>query len=153
MKSRVMVFGTFDLLHYGHVRLLNNSKKLGGKNSELIVVIARDSSVLKIKKTPPIYNEEQRMILISELKAVDKAILGHEGPDKLKIIEEYHPNIIVLGYDQKIDVDELKEELTKRGMPDIKILRLEKFGDPDYNSSSKIRKKIIQNGKIAANSS
>ncbi|MHA1798534.1 MAG: adenylyltransferase/cytidyltransferase family protein [Candidatus Helarchaeota archaeon] len=153
MKNRVMVFGTFDLLHYGHVRLLNNSKKLGGKNSELIVVIARDSSVLKIKKTPPIYNEEQRMILISELKAVDKAILGHEGPDKLKIIEEYHPNIIVLGYDQKIDVDKLKEELAKRGMPDIKILRLEKFGDPDYNSSSKIRKKIIQNGKIAANSS
>ena len=146
MKTRVMVFGTFDLLHYGHVRLLNNSKKLGGKESELIVVIARDSSVKKIKKNPPIYNEKQRMILISELKAVDKAILGHEGPDKLKIIEEYRPNIIVLGYDQKISIEELQEKLASRGMSDVKVIRLEKFGDPDYNSSTKIRDKILKNG-------
>ena len=146
MKIRVMVFGTFDLIHYGHVRLLNNSKKLGGRDSELIVVVARDSSVKKIKKNAPIYNEEQRMILISEFKAVDKAILGHEGPDKFKIIEEYRPNIIVLGYDQKISIEDLQKELASRGLPDVQVLRLEKFGDPDYNSSSKIREKIIKNG-------
>jgi len=147
MKTRVMVFGTFDLLHYGHVRLLNNSKKIGGANSELTVVVARDSSVLKIKNNAPIYNEEQRRILISELKAVDRAILGHEGPDKLKIIEEYHPHIVVLGYDQKIEVEELQKKLKARGLTDIKVMRLEKYGDPDYNSSSKIKQKILQNGK------
>ncbi|NHI91338.1 MAG: FAD synthase [Candidatus Lokiarchaeota archaeon] len=152
MPKRVMVFGTFDLLHYGHVRLLKNSKKLGGKDSELIVVIARDSSVMKIKKIPPIYNEDQRMILISELKPVDKAVLGYEGPDKLRIVEEYKPNIIVLGYDQKVSIEKLQSELKKRGLPNVRIIRLEKYGDPDYNSSTKIREKIIQNGKAIANS-
>ena len=148
MKTRVMVFGTFDLLHYGHVRLLNNSKKIGGRDAELTVVVARDSSVTNIKKNPPIFNEEQRRILISELKAVDRAILGHEGPDKLKIIEEYQPHFIVLGYDQRIEIEDLKKKLKERGMPDVQILRLEKFGDPDYNSSTKIKEKIRQNGKV-----
>jgi len=143
-----MVFGTFDLLHYGHVRLLNNSKKIGGENAELTVVVARDSSVFRIKNNAPVFTEEQRRILISELKAVDRAILGHEGPDKLKIIEEYQPHIIVLGYDQKIKVEELQKKLEERGLQDVKVLRLEKFGDPDYNSSTKIKQKIIlQNGK------
>ncbi len=46
---RVIAFGTFDLLHYGHIKMLETAKELGGEKGELVVVVARDESVLKIK--------------------------------------------------------------------------------------------------------
>ncbi|MHA1315301.1 MAG: adenylyltransferase/cytidyltransferase family protein [Candidatus Helarchaeota archaeon] len=149
-KIRVMVFGTFDLLHIGHVTLLEKARELGGKDAELIVVIARDSSVLKEKGRPPIFNEKQRLALIQALKAVDVALLGNKDPDHFKIILDVKPDVIVLGYDQKVDLDALEKTLTQRGLKDFKVLRLEKYGEPGYNSSSsikeKIKEKILENG-------
>lgn len=141
--TRVLAFGTFDILHYGHVKLLENAKKLGGKNSELIVVISRDTSSLKDKGELPIFPEDQRLKLIESLKVVDKAVLGCKGEDRLRVIEHLKPNIIVLGYDQPVEIIELQEELLKRGI-DVKIVRLLKYGDASFNSSSKIKRKIIE---------
>jgi FAD synthetase len=72
------------------------------------------------------------------LKPVDEAILGNEGPDKLKIVEKIKPDMIVLGYDQKWDERQLKQELLKRGLK-INVIRLKKYNE---NNSSAIKNKI-----------
>ncbi|RZN56469.1 MAG: FAD synthase [Candidatus Methanomethylicota archaeon] len=132
---RVLAAGCFDLLHYGHLKYLEEAKKLGGENAELIVVVARDSTIIKRKGHPPIMNEEHRRALVEALKPVDKAILGREDFDIISIINEVKPDIIALGYDQK----DLEEILLKMNL-NIKIVRLEKYG----NISSSMIREIIK---------
>jgi len=135
--KKIATFGVFDLIHPGHVKFLEKCKSLD-KNSKLIVVIARDSTVIKEKGKRSIMSEEHRKYVVQALKPVDKAILGNEGLDKLKIVEEIKPDIIVLGYDQVWDEGELKKEVEKRGLK-IRVLRLKKYDDI---SSTSIKDKI-----------
>jgi FAD synthetase len=141
-KTRVLAFGTFDIVHSGHAKYLEESRKLGGKNAELIVVVARDSTVHSVRGRDPIFPEEQRRYLIESLKPVDKAILGYEGGDRLRIVEELKPDIIALGYDEKPSEDYLNRELKKRGLSGTKVIRLSKYGDEILNSTSKVVKRI-----------
>ncbi|NVM28657.1 MAG: FAD synthase [Candidatus Helarchaeota archaeon] len=144
--TRVVAFGTFDLLHYGHVKMLEKAKELGGGDAELIVVISRDESALKVKGDPPIFPSEQRLKLIKALKVVDDAVLGYKGDtwkDRIQIIVDLKPNVIALGYDQPVSIDALQDELNKRGMKS-KIVRLKKYGEASFNSSSKIVQKIFE---------
>jgi len=98
-RKIVLASGVFDLLHLGHVRYLEEAKKAGGKNSELIVIIARDSTVEKRKGKKPIMPEHQRRALVESLKVVDEAILGFEEFDIGKVVEKIKPDVIVVGYD------------------------------------------------------
>ena len=142
-RKRILCFGTFDILHYGHVKYLEEAKKLGGDNAYLIVVVARDSSVEAMKGKKPIFSEEHRRALVSSIKPVDEAILGTEGADKLKIFEEIRPDMVALGYDQWPSMTWLKEELKERNI-ECEIVRLSKFGSEELNSSSLIIKKILK---------
>ena len=67
--AKVMATGTFDLLHMGHIFYLREAKKLG---DELVCVVARDSTVRKLKHEP-VTPEDMRLSIIRELKIVDKA--------------------------------------------------------------------------------
>ena len=131
MKT-ILTCGVFDILHAGHVKFLEACKKLD-KNSKLIVVISRDSTVLKEKGKKPVMAEEERRLIVESLKSVDKAILGNEGSDKLIIVEELKPDIIVLGYDQDWDEKDLKKQLEKRGLK-TEITRLKRY--ENVNSTS-----------------
>ena len=135
--KKVATFGVFDVLHSGHIKLLNKCKSLF-KNSKLIVIIARDSTVLRERKRKPVFSEEERRFIVQSLKPVDEAILGNEGIDKLKIVEKIKPDVIVLGYDQTWDEKDLEEELKRRGLK-VKVIRLKKYSD---SKSSRIRKKL-----------
>lgn len=141
-RTRVLAFGTFDIVHAGHAKYLEESRKLGGSNSELIVIIARDSTVKSLRGREPIFPEEQRRYLVESLKPVDRAILGYEGEDRLRVVEELKPEIIALGYDEKPSEDFLKTELKKRGLAGTKVKRLTKYGDEVLNSTSKVVKRI-----------
>jgi FAD synthetase len=141
-KTRVLAFGTFDIVHAGHAKYLEESRKLGGKEAELIVVIARDSTVKSIKGREPIFSEDERRYLVESLKPVDKAILGYEGEDRLKVVEDFKPDVIALGYDEKPSEDYLKKELKARGLKGTKVVRLSKYGDEVLNSTSKVVKRI-----------
>ncbi len=121
----VMAFGTFDILHPGHIYFLKQAKKYGN----LIIVIARDKTVKKIKGKLPRYSEKQRLEALKGLNLVDKAVLGYLG-DKCKIINKFQPNIIALGYDQTHFTERLKKEFKK-----IKIIRLKAFKPEIYKSS------------------
>jgi len=140
----VLASGAFDLLHYGHVYYLTNAKKTGGENAKLIVVVAKDRTVEKLKGKKPIIPEDQRRALVESLKVVDEAILGYEDMDMLKVIEKVKPDVIALGYDEEKIEKKLKKIIAEKGL-NIKIVRIDRFGEKGITSSSKIKKKIIEN--------
>jgi len=139
----VLASGVFDLLHLGHVRFLEEAKKAGGKNAELIVIVARDSTVEKRKGKKPVVPESQRRALVESLKVVDEAILGYEEFDMGRVIDKIKPDIIALGYDQDNMEKAVKKYVKKSGLK-IKIVRIGKFGEDELDSSSKIKQKIIE---------
>jgi FAD synthetase len=143
-KTVVLASGVFDLLHLGHVKFLEEAKKAGGENAELVVIIARDSTVQKTKGRKPIMSENQRRALVDSLKVVDQAVLGFENFDIADVIEKIKPDIIALGYDQKEMMRQVQEYIRKHRL-NVKVVRIGKFGEDTLDSSSKIRQKIIEN--------
>ena len=133
---RVMASGVFDIIHMGHVYYLQEARKLG---DELVVVVARDSTVRK-QKHEPITPEEMRRQLVESLKPVDRAVLGGEG-DMFKIVEEIEPDIIAIGYDQPHDAEAIKTELSKRGL-NIELVKISHLGG-DLDGTRKIVRKVI----------
>jgi FAD synthetase len=135
---KVMATGTFDLLHLGHIYYLKEAKRLGDK---LVVVVATDSTVRKLKHEP-INSETIRLEIIKELKIVDEAYIGHEE-DMYTIVSELKPDIIALGFDQYHNENTIKNELKKRKI-NSKIVRLSEFkGGSDLEGTRKIISKII----------
>ena len=135
---RVMATGTFDLLHMGHIYFLKEAKKLG---DTLCVVVARDSTVRKLKHEP-VNPEEIRLNLIKEVKVVDEAYLGHED-DIYAIVEEIKPDIIALGYDQIHDENKIRSELKNRKLK-AKVIRLSEYVcGSDLDGTRRIIQKII----------
>lgn len=125
-----MCFGTFDILHPGHIFFLKESKKLG---DNLVVVVALDSTISAVKGIVPKYNEKQRVEHIRDLRIADKVMVGYEA-DKYEVIEEINPDVIALGYDQNGYADTLKAEMEKRKM-NPKIVRLDSYKEEHYKSS------------------
>lgn len=142
-KKVVLASGTFDLLHYGHVKYLEEAKRIGGKNAELIVIVARDSTVKKRKGRKTVMPEDQRRSLVEALKVVDEAILGCEDFDMIKVVEKTNPDIIAVGHDQSDIEKEVRKALLKKEIP-IQVVRVGRFGKDELNSSSKIKRKIIE---------
>ncbi|MDH7506764.1 MAG: FAD synthase [Candidatus Thermoplasmatota archaeon] len=143
---KVMATGAFDILHMGHIYYLKEAKKLG---DTLVVVVATDSTVRKLKHEP-INPEKVRLKIIKELKVVDEAYLGHED-DIYEIVKEIKPDIIALGYDQIHNEEEIKKQLKKRKI-NAKVVRLSEFkGGSDLEGTRKIISKIITAYKFQKN--
>jgi len=128
--KQIMVFGTFDGLHPGHLDFFKQAKDYG---DYLTVVIARDINVKKIKGKLPKYSETERLKQIIALKQVDRPILG-QIKDVYKVIRDEKPDIIALGYDQ----EKYTNNLVKK-FPKIKIIRLKPY-KPEIYKSSKLNK-------------
>ncbi|MCW4054816.1 MAG: FAD synthase [Candidatus Bathyarchaeota archaeon] len=142
-KKIVLASGVFDLLHLGHVKFLEEAKKIGGKDAELVVIIARDITVEENKGRKPIMSENQRRALVESLKVVDEAVLGFEKFDLGDVIERVKPDFIALGYDQADMEKDIRRYLTKHKL-NIQIIRIGKFEEDELDSSSKIRQKIVE---------
>jgi FAD synthetase len=143
-KKVVLASGVFDLLHLGHVKFLEEAKKAGGKDAELIVIIARDSTVEKNKGRKPVMPENQRRALVESLKVVDEAVLGFEEFDIGDVIERIKPDVIALGYDQA-DMEKHVQEYVDKHKLKVAVVRIGKFEEDALDSSSKIRQKIVEN--------
>ena len=127
--KKVIAFGTFDLVHPGHLHFLKGAKEYG---DYLVVVVARDNTVCNIKGKNPKFNENERLENIKKLSIADKVILGCLD-DKYQAIVDEQPDIIALGYDQKVFVDNLAEVI-----PDhVQIVRISPYL-PDLYKSSKL---------------
>jgi len=129
--KKVMVFGTFDGLHKGHLHFFRQAKNLAPK-IKLIVSIARDKNVLKIKGRLPLKNERERMMTVKKSGLVDKVVLAGKTNHIPHILKE-SPHIIALGYDQKRYVKNLKKDLKEKGIL-VEIVRLKPYQQNIYKS-------------------
>lgn len=130
---KVMVFGTFDGLHFGHLNFFEQARGLSPRKSFLIVSIARDKNVFRIKKRLPTLNEKERMALVRKCSLADKVVLSGIKNYLPHIIKE-HPDIIALGYDQRAYVQNLKKDFKNKGLR-VNIIRLKPYKEEKYKSS------------------
>ena len=138
-SKKVLVVGTWDLLHPGHISFLWEAKKLG----KVYVIVAKDTNVAKSKGRPPIIPEMQRAEVLKNLKPVDHVVIGDEV-DFLKPVAEIKPDIILLGPDEKYSEEKLREELAERGLGPIIIRISERFESFPLNSTTEIIRKVIR---------
>ena len=125
-----MCAGTFDIIHPGHLYYLSEAKKYGDR---IVVVVARDDTSKSVKGKKPLHNEKQRLEAVRMLEIVDEAVLGRLG-NIFDIIGEINPNVICLGYDQKVQKQELEDELKKRGIK-ADVIRIGPYMENVYKSS------------------
>lgn len=142
----VLATGAFDILHYGHVRFFEEAKKAGGKNSRLIVIVASDRTVEARKGRKPVLPEWERRALVASLRVVDESFIGFEDIEMEKIIERLRPDIIAVGYDQN-DIEKRVRQLIATKGYTVKLVKLERYGSEDLDSSSKIMGRILESWK------
>ena len=142
-RKTVLATGVFDLLHLGHLRFLEESKRKGGPGSILVVIVANDKTVFRRKGKDPVVPGDQRRELVGALSVVDRAILGREEIDLLGDLREVKPDIVSVGYDQ----DEIRTAVTRliqrEGLP-IRVVRIRRFGPIGFNSSSKLKRRVVR---------
>jgi FAD synthetase len=132
MKT-ALAFGSFDILHPGHLHYLKAASRYG----RLIVIVARDSSIRKLKGRSPVMDENSRLELVGSLKFVDKAVLGgriRRWNDAYNILLEYKPDFLVFGYDQNVDMDYLHGFLARNGIRP-RIVRLKAHNKKSHKST------------------
>ncbi len=127
MGRKVVCAGTFDHFHMGHRDFLKQAKKLG---DELTVIVARDETVKRIKGFQPTHNEQMRKHDVEESCIPELVILGNLDTDLFQILQELQPDVIALGYDQRVS----EEEIAKR-FPSCTVVRLASFQPDRYKSS------------------
>jgi cytidyltransferase-like protein len=133
--TRVMVFGTFDMVHKGHEDLFRQARALV-PDPYLIVSVARDQSAERVKGQKPRNNEDVRLNNVTQVAGVDEALLGDED-GRMKHIVAMHPDIIALGYDQVGEyVENLEKDIQAAGLS-TKIVRLKAY-QPDIYKTSKL---------------
>ena len=134
--TKIMIFGTFDMIHPGHEDLFRQARELGAK-PYLIVSIARDSVAVRYKKNALHNNEDARLKALHAHPLVDEAVLGDEVGYVAHIVDAA-PGIIALGYDQEGEyVENLEKELTVVGLRP-RIVRLAAY-KPEIYKTSKLR--------------
>lgn len=141
-RSIVLASGVFDLIHPGHVRFLEKAKEAGGPDAKLIVIVATDATVKKMKGVYPVLPESERKILVEALKPVDEVYLGSENLDISGAIRRYKPKIVAVGYDQNNVEQMVRGFLKTQGLP-IQVIKIGRFGLEEFASSSKIKHKIV----------
>lgn len=129
-KIKTMAFGTFDIFHQGHENFLKQARERG---NYLIVVIARDKTVLKVKGKLPRNSEIARLKAVLKSELADKAVLGGLK-NKYAVIKKHQPDIICLGYDQNAFTEKLEEKLKEYKLK-TKIIRLKPYYPTKYKSS------------------
>lgn len=104
--KRVLTFGTFDLFHVGHLRILQRAKALG---DYLIVGVSTDELNLRKKGTYPSYSEDERLEIIRSVRYVDEAFLEESLERKREYILRFGADVLVMGDDWKGKFDEFSD--------------------------------------------
>lgn len=130
----VVTFGTFDILHIGHIRILQRASQLG---DTLIVGVSSDKLNIQKKNRKSVFNQSERIELIMSLKYVDAVFIENSLEEKEKYLRKFKADILVMGDDWKGKFDYLTDNL------DIKIIYLPRT---NYNiSTTNIIKEIKEN--------
>lgn len=104
--KRGLTFGTFDVFHYGHLRILERSKELC---DHLTVGVSSDELNASKKGRPPYYSLTERLAIIGALKMVDKVFVEESLELKGDYIREYGADVLIMGDDWAGRFDQFKE--------------------------------------------
>lgn len=104
MKT-VITFGTFDILHIGHINILHRAKALGDR---LVVGISTDALNYSKKQRYPVYPEAERLEIIRSLRVVDDVFLEESLELKGEYIKQHRADVLVMGADWEGKFDEFK---------------------------------------------
>lgn len=121
-KKTVMIFGTFDFFHAGHLSFLTQARTYG---NNLIAVVARDETAKRVKGDRPFHTEEERVNILKHIDLIDEVLLGSQH-DMYEVIRKKKPDVIVLGYDQKAFAQNLKRVLQQFGLR-IDVIRAKSY--------------------------
>jgi FAD synthetase len=133
---RGLLFGTFDLLHPGHLSVFAQAQALV---DELAIIIARDTTVQRLKGLQPHESEEQRRAAVQAALPNATVVLGDEAGNFLAPVQLLAPDLILLGYDQR-----LPPGLTEQDLP-VPVVRLNAF-EPHLHKSS-LRRLAAEGGQ------
>jgi choline-phosphate cytidylyltransferase len=103
---RVITFGTFDVFHVGHLRILERAKKLGNC---LIVGVSTDALNNTKKGRNPFYNQDERVEIVNALSCVDEVFLEESLELKRHYLQKFNADILVMGDDWTGKFDEFKD--------------------------------------------
>ncbi len=95
-ERTVITFGTFDVFHVGHVRMLQRAAELGDR---LVVGVSADALNVKKKGRSPVFTEDERMEIVASLKCVDAVFLEESLEKKRDYILEHGAKVLVMGDD------------------------------------------------------
>ena len=104
--KRVITYGTFDLLHYGHINLLQRAKALG---DYLIVALSTDEFNSQEKNKITYFSYEERKRLLEAIRYVDLVIPEQNWEQKISDVKEFKVDTFVMGDDWKGKFDFLKD--------------------------------------------
>ena len=105
--TRVITYGTFDLLHYGHINLLRRAKQYG---DYLIVALSTDDFNWNQKRKKCYFSFDKRKALLEAIRYVDLVIPEESWDQKVTDVREYHIDTFVMGDDWKGEFDFLQDE-------------------------------------------
>ncbi|WP_416863113.1 adenylyltransferase/cytidyltransferase family protein, partial [Helicobacter ganmani] len=105
-RKRVLTFGTFDLFHFGHLKLLERASRLG---DELFVGISSDALNFSKKARNPIMNEIERAHIVASLKFVNSVFLEESLELKREYLLRYEADILVMGDDWAGKFDDFRD--------------------------------------------
>ncbi|MBU6112328.1 MULTISPECIES: glycerol-3-phosphate cytidylyltransferase [Mammaliicoccus] len=103
---RVITYGTYDLLHYGHIELLRRAKQYG---DYLIVALSTDE-FNKLKNKKSYYNYEQRKMMLESIRYVDLVIPENIWEQKVDDVKTFKVDTFLMGHDWEGEFDFLKDE-------------------------------------------
>lgn len=104
--KRVITYGTYDLLHYGHIELLRRAREMG---DYLIVALSTDEfNQIKYKKS--YYDYEQRKMMLESIRYVDLVIPEEGWGQKEKDVDRFDVDVFVMGHDWEGEFDFLKDK-------------------------------------------
>ena len=127
----VIIFGTFDLLHIGHINIINRCISYGNR---LVVGVSSDELNYRKKQKYPVYSESDRMSIIKCLKGVDEVFKEESLEKKREYILKYKADVLIMGHDWKGKFDEFSDICRIVYLPRTKNI-----------STSEVKDKICKN--------
>ena len=128
----VVIFGVFDGIHEGHLSFIKEARTHG---EQLVAIVARDESVLKLKGKLPIKDEAERIKALLEIPEVDLVLLGDLEVGSYKALKEVNPQIVFLGYDQQALFDNINEAVKKGILPELELIYGKAYQPEIFKSS------------------
>ncbi|MDW8041828.1 MAG: adenylyltransferase/cytidyltransferase family protein [Nitrososphaerota archaeon] len=115
-QKTVLTTGAFEIVHPGHVYLLQYARRLAGKRGKVVVVLASDETIRNRKRREPVMNERERLLVLSSIKYVDRVIMGYRPISFEKVMRRVRPDVVLFGYDQFAIEQEFRRFCEARGL-------------------------------------